>query len=148
MARGARVIPVATRLARRRLVDDNGCWIWQGRHNNCGYGSMTMQTPDGPRSQSVHRVAYEHFVGPIPAGMYIDHLCRVRDCFNPDHLEPVTPRENLMRSPIAPAARNARKTHCPRGHAYTPDNIYASRETGRICRTCQNARSRGEAVSA
>lgn len=125
---------------RRRRVDENGCWLWTGRKNNVGYGSMTMQTPEGPRARGVHRVAYEHYVGPIPAGKQIDHLCRVRLCFNPEHLEPVTPRENVMRSPVALAALNAAKTHCPQGHAYTPENTYHQKAGGRLCRTCQLSR--------
>jgi hypothetical protein len=83
-----------------------------------------------------HRVLYRLVNGPIPIGAEIDHLCRNRSCVNPDHLEAVSHRENLMRSPIAPAAINARKTHCKYGHEFTQTNTYVS-SGRRRCRLCQ-----------
>lgn len=136
-------IPLSTRLARRRTISPEGCWLWTGTVTNSGYGSITIQTDDGPKSRLVHRVAYEHLVGPIPAGLTLDHLCRVRECFNPHHLEPVTRRENTLRSPIAPAAVNARKTHCPQGHAYTVANTIRQPSGGRQCRSCSHDRLAG-----
>jgi hypothetical protein len=136
--------PIDERLTRRRrILPASGCWLWQGTTTNAGYGSMTIRTEDGPKSRLVHRVAYEHYLGPIPAGHTLDHLCRVRLCFNPDHLEPVTPQVNVLRSPIAPAAVNARKTHCPQGHPYDEANTIQQRRGGRLCRTCQSTRARG-----
>lgn len=74
------------------------------------------------------------------------NLCRVRDCVNPNHLEPVTCKENVYRSPIAPGAINGRKTHCPSGHEYSPENTYVhlryGKYPGRLCRTCQREHSR------
>ena len=70
-----------------------------------------------------HRVAYELEVGPIPKGLTIDHLCRTHGCVRPSHLEPVTPRENVLRGQTIPA-KNANKTHCLRGHEFTPENTY------------------------
>lgn len=120
----------------------NGCWIWLGAHTD-GYGMWWSRELN--RCVLAHRVAYELLVGPIPDGLQLDHLCRVRDCVNPEHLEVVTSRENTLRSPIAPAAVNARKTHCPRGHEYTPENIIWKRNpTGRGCRECDKARKRKE----
>ncbi len=126
--------PLTERIRTNVSVDDDGCWIWQLRcMRKGGYGLITVA--GGPKL--AHRVSYEVFVGPIPSGLQIDHLCRVRLCVNPDHLEPVTARENIMRSPFAPAAINARKTHCPQGHEYTPENTYRQHHGGRLCRTCQ-----------
>lgn len=81
-----------------RLTDRSGeCWLWLGRKNPKGYGQMTISK----HQRSAHRVSYETFVGPIPEGMQIDHLCRVRHCVNPEHLEPVTQRVNLQRQMAA-----------------------------------------------
>ena len=82
------------RIAPRLVVDEEtGCHRWTGAHNSTGYGYVKV---DG-RQVSVHSVAYELFVGPIPEGLELDHLCRVRDCANPEHLEAVTRAENLRR---------------------------------------------------
>jgi hypothetical protein len=108
-------------------VDKTGeCWEWMGARSN-GYG----QTGRG----SAHRAAYMLTKGPIPVGLELDHLCRNRGCVNPAHLEVVSHRENVMRSPIAPPALNARKTHCVRGHALPigPED--------RVCRQCQRSRA-------
>lgn len=115
----------------------NTCWLWTMRPAGEGYGQIKLESG---RRQQAHRFAYELLVGPIPEGLQLDHLCRVRHCVNPAHLEPVTSRENVHRSPIAPAALNARKTHCPHGHEYTDDNTYFSGGK-RICRACNIARA-------
>lgn len=113
------------------------CWIWRAAATPKGYGSFWVNG----RLQYAHRFAYEAFVGPILDGLQIDHLCRNPRCVNPAHLEPVTPRTNTLRSPIAPTALNARKTHCKRGHEFTPQNIeWQGRK--RSCRTCRNDRRR------
>lgn len=129
--------PIEDRLARRRQVTDAGCWLWTGRKNNMGYGNMTL-TPIAGRGQVrlVHRIAYEHFVGPIPQGMQLDHLCRVRSCFNPEHLEPVTSQANTLRG-AGPTAVNAAKTQCVHGHEFTQDNTYLRPGGQRECRTCR-----------
>ncbi|WP_353848602.1 HNH endonuclease signature motif containing protein [Cellulomonas sp.] len=82
-------------------------------------------------------MAWEQENGPIPPGMQLDHLCRVRECVNPLHLELVTQRENILRGE-SPAAHHARKTHCDHGHEFTPENTYRapSRPRTRICRAC------------
>jgi hypothetical protein len=115
----------------RRGVDE--CWPWLGGKILSGYGSFKW---DG-RVQGAHRAAYEILVGPIPEGLYIDHLCRNPNCVNPAHLEPVTNWENVRRSPIANAAVNARKTHCIRGHEFTPENTYYRVGGGRTCQVCR-----------
>jgi hypothetical protein len=99
-------------------------------HRSNGYGKS--------RNTSAHRVIYELLVGPIPAGLTIDHLCRNRACVNPAHMEPVTLRENILRSPSSATAVNARRTQCPRGHEY--DRISA--RGYRSCSTCVRAQDR------
>ena len=106
------------------------CWEWTAA-KQFGYGQIRW----GDRLTHAHRVSYELFVGPIPGGHQIDHLCRNRGCVNPEHLEPVTQAENIRRGEGA-SARNARKTHCPKGHEYTPDNIYTHMGKWRMCKAC------------
>lgn len=114
-----------------RGADD--CWLWTAAHHGDGYG---LHRHLG-RTSRAHRVAYELTIGPIPEGLMLDHLCRVRDCVNPAHLEPVTNRENILRSEITPPGINARKTHCIRGHEFTPDNTLVRRDGAkRECRAC------------
>lgn len=107
-----------------------GCWLWTGHINGSGYGTMG--------GRSVHRLVYIELVGPIPDGLQLDHLCRIRNCVNPAHLEPVTAAENVRRGD-GPGGRNARKTHCKNGHTLTPENVYIRR--GRNCRICARARN-------
>lgn len=111
-------------------VDTGGeCWLWKGPLQKHGYGAIG--------GRLAHRVAYELLKGPIPEGLQLDHLCRVRPCVNPEHLEPVTPKTNCLRG-FGPGGLNAQKTHCPRGHEYSDANTYV--RTGRLpargCRAC------------
>jgi hypothetical protein len=109
-----------------------GCWEWQRSKSEYGYG----RKPHRGRNVMAHRFFYELLVGPVPQGLELDHLCRNPACCNPRHLEPVTHRENILRGNTEPA-RNAVKTHCPQGHAYTPENVYIRPGTHqRGCRTC------------
>jgi hypothetical protein len=117
----------------RYAEEDRGyktpCWIWQGGLNSGGYGP--------------HVKFWKQKNGPIPKGLEPDHLCRVRPCINPDHMELVTRRENVLRglAPDVTKKRHAAVTHCPKGHEYTPENTrYSMRKDrschNRICRTC------------
>ena len=111
------------------------CWEWTAAKTQ-GYGTFCLnQTPQG-RTGRAHRIAYELLVGPIPPDKQIDHLCRNRACVNPAHLELVTSRTNTLRGE-GRTAHNARKTHCPRGHAYTPENTLVSKGGERFCRECR-----------
>lgn len=110
-----------------------GCWVWQ-RALSDGYGTITRKN----RAYGVHRIYFEKKYGPIPSGLTIDHLCRNRACVNPEHLEAVTMRENILRG-AGVSAVNARKTSCPRGHPY--DGL-RSRPGGRVSRFCKSCRDR------
>lgn len=125
-----------------RVVKSPSCWTWTGSRNEAtGYCACNMRVEGG--GGYAHRVAYILAKGPIPAGLSIDHLCRNRGCVNPDHLEAVSHRENILRSPNALAAINAAKTHCPQGHPYSGSNLRLSADgRSRVCRTCGNERSR------
>lgn len=119
---------------------NSGCWLWLGSYcKKKGYGRVTVSSSGEEWSTSSHRLAYHVLVGPVPDGLQLDHLCRNTACCNPDHLEPVTGRVNVLRSQGV-AAQNFRKTHCPKGHEYTPDNIRPSQKAGRSCRACERER--------
>lgn len=120
--------------------DTDDCWRWTATLNPGGYGQFW----NGAKLVSAHRWAYEHLVGPIPDGLQLDHLCRVRNCVRPDHLEPVTHRENGLRG-ISPNAVNAAKTHCKHGHEFTPENTIVRTgkgRSGRECRECKRQKDR------
>lgn len=118
------------RFWRRVKVLENGCWQWIGGSHSRGYGGFTLA--GGKKRVRAHRWAYEKCIGPIPEGLGLDHLCRNHACVNPLHLEPVTDRINILRSPISLASINAKKTVCLRGHPFTHLNT----EGKRVCRTC------------
>jgi len=111
----------------------NECWPWLGGLRGGGYGQFYI----GKRTSApAHRVAYQLVKGEVPPDLVMDHLCRNRSCCNPDHLEPVTNRENVLRG-ISPAARNAAKTHCRLGHPLSGDNVksWGNRDL-RVCKAC------------
>ena len=116
------------------------CWNWTGARNRTGYGAFT----DGTTLRA-HRWSYEYFVGPIPCGLVLDHLCRNRLCVNPEHMEPVTNKENIMRGVGAPA-KNAAKTHCKYGHEFTESNTYCRKTPFGIWRSCRACDRRKGAI--
>jgi hypothetical protein len=129
------------RVKERITVEDRGfrtpCWVSDRATQRFGYTKFGYRG----RTLLTHRVSYQVFVGPIPTGLVIDHLCRVPACCNPEHLEPVTNQINLLRGEGF-VAQQARRTHCPRGHALEGDNIYRRPDGSnrRECRTCRNTR--------
>lgn len=116
------------RILDRAELDPSGCWNWTGWTNQAAtpYGRLSV----GNRKVYAHRLSYETFVGPIPEGHEIDHLCQNTLCVNPDHLEAVSPEENRDRV-------TQRRTHCKRGHEFTEENTYWVREGARACRSCR-----------
>jgi hypothetical protein len=114
-----------------------GCWIWHGGRHELGYGRFWSGSSVVPS----HRISYEHYRGPIPNGLEIDHLCRVHSCVNPWHLEPVTHTENVRRgdSRIASSLRGEAITHCKHGHVLDGQNTYLSFGS-RQCRACKRKR--------
>lgn len=142
--RGTRTGDVLRFMAKVEETPD-GCWLWKGAKVNCSpgwsYGTFYFRK----KMTLAHRVAHTMFIGEIPQGLVVDHLCRNILCVNPDHLEAVTTYENVHRgqrwSPERRAA--ARRTHCKNGHLLTPENTYswhlASGEVKRICRKCSAA---------
>lgn len=128
--------PLSERLSRYSEVRPDGCIEWVGARSPDGYGRIAVNRV----AVGAHRVAYELVHGAIPDDLVVDHLCRNRSCINPEHLELVTNRENILRGDGL-AAQNARKTHCINGHPLTPENIYGY-DGSRECRLCARARAR------
>lgn len=125
------------RFYRKVRLAPTGCLVWAGALSH-GYGRFKM----GGATYLAHRLAWvEHHHQPIPDGLTLDHLCRVPSCVNADHLEPVTRGTNVLRGDGLTAV-NSRKTHCPRGHSLTDDNLIPAnlRQGGRACRACREGR--------
>lgn len=125
----------------KKVAPTGFCWEWTAARDKHGYGVFNK----GPKLDRAHRVAYELLVGPIPARSVIDHLCRNTKCCNPDHLEPVAHKENLLRC-YSPAIRTHVENTCRRGHSM--EDAYVRPDTGaRMCRTCARERRRKRANS-
>ena len=112
----------------------DGCWEWTAAKMRAGYGELSI---NGKGGQYAHRELYEYMVGPIPDELELDHLCMNKSCVRPDHLEPVTHKENMRRWQTQRAAR----THCERGHEWTEDNISTDNRGRQECLTCKRRRS-------
>lgn len=118
-----------------KLMVGDGCWLWFAARTPAGYGVMRV----GGVPSYAHRLAYEWFVGPIPKGLHIDHLCRVRNCVRPDHLEAVTAAENRARGLLGDLGSPI--THCKWGHPFSEDNTRIGGDGYRYCRACGTRRS-------
>lgn len=118
-------------------VPESTCWYWNGSiHPVTGYGKISIgYGAGGHKTYLAHRISYEHHKGPIPKGLHVDHLCREKSCINPAHLEPVTPSENSLRG--LNSRLRVPTTHCPHGHAYTPENTRFSVKGHRLCLMCR-----------
>ncbi len=112
------------------------CWLWTGSRFSNDYGSFWF----GDRLGRAHRFSYELHVGPIPPGLCIDHLCRVRCCVNPVHLEPVTNRQNVIRGKLNFPYVAISETACIRGHEYNDTNTRRTLRCERACRVCDHDR--------
>lgn len=124
----------------KTYIDEKGCWVWCGAKNTTGYGMFSHRG----RRYCAHVFAYLLYKGPIEQGLEPDHLCRNVACANPEHLEAVTHRENVLRG-CSPSAINARKTHCPQGHVYDGENLqWVFRLTGKVCRVCRACKNLAE----
>lgn len=130
--------PLVERLMGKVRHDDSGCWTWTGATTRNGYGKIGCGSTGQDPMRYVHRLSYELNIGPIPAGLVIDHLCRNRLCVNPAHLEAVTIGENVLRGEGI-TATHARRTSCQRGHPFSGDNLKIEGDGGRRCLACQKA---------
>lgn len=118
-----------------RVLKTDTCWLWQGNKSDDGYGhvKLGLEAESGRRTEQAHRWAYERWIGPIPEGLQLDHLCRTPPCVNPAHLEAVTSGENTRR-------HTRLITECPAGHPYDKANTYVGHKGKRACRACARLR--------
>ena len=128
----------------RLVIQEDGCWIWPGKKRRDGYGVCRI---DGKDDIRVHRAVYEHFCGPVPAGLVLDHVkerCNSRACANFEHLEPCGIIENVLRAhPDLYGKAGRAKTHCSHGHPLSGENLVVDRNRGfRSCRICRYAAKR------
>lgn len=121
------------RIAGHVQVDQSGCWLWTGALKASGYGRVRVDK----REWAAHRLMYVLYVGEVASGLDLDHLCRVRRCVNPEHLEPVTRAVNLQRGHWP----NSAKTHCPSNHPYDAINTFINSRGSRECRICRRVGS-------
>ncbi len=130
-------MPLADRIEiwrKESTTNGQGCWLWERPLNRKGYGHAWVAR----KHFAIHRLSYQHFVGPIPEALQIDHLCKNRNCWNPEHLEVVTLRENIRRGDAGKP--QASRTHCPQGHPYNEENT-ARRNGERVCKKCARDRA-------
>lgn len=126
----------------RRVVKTPTCWLWTGSRISSGYGNIGLPNRG---VAYVHRASYELHIGPIPEGHEIHHTCGNKVCVNPAHLEAITRRIHVHLTPGCASYLNARKTHCPKGHPYTTDNLSPAtlaKRNARRCMTCSRERDR------
>ncbi len=136
----SRARSLADKLTQVEVVDagySTPCYNWAANLDRHGYGRVSMLVEGKSKTVRAHRASYEVAKGPIPAGLEIDHLCRNRQCINPEHLEAVTGRVNLARRPSFGAPR---ATHCKKGHEFTEETTFFDKSGWRRCRICLSAR--------
>lgn len=119
-----------------RVTPTGFCWEWDAP-TEAGYGYVSFSR----KLHLAHRVAYELLMGAIPSTLELDHLCRNKSCVNPDHLDPVTHKVNMLRA-MRYRRRPAAATHCRRGHEFTQENTRVTSQGKRLCRTCRSAYNR------
>lgn len=126
-----------------KVEKTHNCWNWTAAITpDSGYGAFNI----GERIERAHRFSVILSGREIPPGMFVDHICRNRRCVRPEHLRVVTPRQNAIENSVSIFAVNARKTECPRGHAYNDTNTYRRKDgRGKFCRVCAKERKRHEA---
>ncbi len=123
---------IEERFWQRVLPEPNsGCWLWTGSISPNGYAVFWYRNK---KNWTGHRYAYTSFKGPVPTGLDLDHKCRVRRCVNPDHLEPVTRLENLIRGDTK--IGRSKRPHCPHGHEWNEKTTRINRDGSRHCREC------------
>jgi hypothetical protein len=132
-----RGVPITDRIKRSVEINDSGCWIWQLSKDRYGYGRFVLRSNGRTTKPVAHRVAYEAFIGAVPEGLELDHLCRVTSCVNPARLEPVTPLVNARRRWSV-----ALKDACMKGHKFDEANTRVRASGRRDCLACRRDQNR------
>lgn len=124
------------RIIEKIVIDENNCWLWQAGITGKGYAVFRIGVGENRKSIGVHRWVYEQFFGEIQDDLVCDHLCRVRNCLNPQHIEPVTHAINVKRGLLGQL-----QSHCKRGHLLAGENLQiigTGEKQYRRCRECFN----------
>jgi len=120
---------------------NTGCWLWGGSIAGRGYGTLTTKK----KHIYAHRLSYTMYKGAIPEGLTIDHMCNNTYCVNPDHLQVLSLRENVLKNKSGPS-ENARKTHCKYGHPFSGENLLIEKGRFRVCRICRTNHNRRKRI--
>jgi hypothetical protein len=136
-AKFAPSVPIVARVLLRSVISESGCWLYQGSLDSGGYSCLRIKKTN----DRGHRITWEAINGPVPVDRHLDHLCRVRHCVNPTHLEPVEVSENVFGRAFW-STGFPRATHCQMGHKMTDENTYRRPgNQGRQCRICIKRRT-------
>jgi len=124
------------RFSTKYIINGAGCHVWKGYLDKDGYGTFLFKR----KQRKAHRVAVFFDRGDIPRNLVVDHVCKVRNCVNPEHLRVVTVRENSLQNSNSIGAINSKRTHCKNGHTF--DKIYGTKKKQRYCSICENEKSK------
>lgn len=136
-----KLLDLGKKLEKKIIIKKDGCWIWQGaifkgNKYKGDYGQIRIGRRSSSKLLKAHKICYEYYIGPVPTGFELDHLCHNTLCVNPKHLEAVTHKVNCQRR------KDSRLPYCKHGHKYTKETIYINTRGIRECKICKHSNSK------